>query len=817
MRLVRKFIFLILPLLLISSLLAAHFSPTLAAWKFDSEVTEVGRHAERARQLLYWVMTHPTDYTNPGISVLWQAVRNFVYLAYVLIIILVGVSTMVFRGRWIPIGVGLVAWGEEKLGKWIPRLVGLILFATFSYLITVALANLADLLMGFFIRHYGGCDLFNIKFAGPGSSCDFSLDALKAMEQNYSFIGYREMSAVNNEAANTALFLVRLTTFTYNFLSIMLLLRHVILWFLIIVSPLIALLFPFVLIRNVAWIWIGEFLRWLFYGPLVAIFLAGLVQIWKFTIPYGFDFSRTHPPSGQPAVVFPTAISILIGGPAQGASLSLGSLNPSAPISGTNSLNYVDTYAEYVISLIMLWVMILLPFLLLRIFRDYCCEIFGARQDTLWAMYDKLKSWGQPPGGPPPSGPGPGDRPKKAGPTGQLHVDLPYKQLKSLPQAVTRKQIEQIAQAKTEDIIRQLGLAVPSMREIALADMNMQRRQMMKRSLDALANPASMTSSSQQDRYQKIRQELQRRAAEGDLQAKRLLSIAGGRAAPAMMKKGAGRGVLSDQQRLAQVQKEIREKKLPIRMPVSTKMTAAEKLERIEKEAKEKNIPLVIRPRQAPAAAQLGKTTRPPSIPAPGKPVTVPVKLEEYEEVKEMWVNHYRLSEVPVSEKIKSRRAWLEHDVKTIQNAIDKISSVVPDIKKEGFDEVAGILPFLLLGEFSEEQTLAYLKAKLSAAKQVLKELLAEEKIKEQFEKEAEKEEEETVEVPVETGEKEKQAAELSRKLARELPSESDEKKPGAAEEAVAAKPPGPAAGKSAGSQASPGASDKDKDGGKLK
>lgn len=771
-------------------------SKAFGAWEFDAEVTEVGRGAERARELLYWVMTHPTDYTNPGIRILWQGVRNSVYLFFILVIVMVGVTTMVFRGQWISIGVGLVTWGEEKLGKWIPRLVGLIIFATFSYLITVALANLADLLMGFFIRHYGGCDLFNIKFGGPGSSCDFSLDALKAMEENYQFIGYRETTVTNNEAAGTALLLVRITTFTYNFLSIVFILRQVILWLLITVSPIIALLFPFVLVRNVGWIWIGEFLRWLFYGPLVAIFLAGLVQVWKIGIPYGFDFSRTRPPApAQPAIVFPTAISILIGGPAQGArpydpTTGLGSLNSSAPISGTNSLNYVDTYAEYLISLIMLWMVILLPFLLLRIFRDYCCEVFGARQETLWALYDKIKSWGQPPGpGEPPAGPT--ETPKRTGPTGQLTMDLPYRQLKALPQALTRQQVEQIAQAKTEDIVRQLGLAVPSMREIALADMNLQRRGMMQQSLQALANPASIAAEDQRERYSQIHNELFKRAKTGDLEAQRLLAAARGQTTPETFSRlrsqeatrtalAASQRHLNDAQKLARVEKQIREKNLPIKIPTSSKMSATEKLESVQKEAAAKNIALTVparilgAPGQAPAQARVA---RPPGIPITGKPVKVPsVDLEEYEEIKQMWLNHYRLSEVPVSEKIASRQKWLEHDVKAIQNAIDKISSVVPEIKKQGFDEVAAILPFLLLGGFSENQTLVYLKAKLAAAKQVLEEMITEEEIKKQAKKEVVGEEEELVEVPAETEAETKKAAEAVRALAQELPADQEEK-----------------------------------------
>ena len=97
------------------------------------------------------------------------------------------------------------------------------------------------------------------------------------------------------------------------------------------------------------------------YGPLMALFLGGLANIWNAKsvhIPYIFDFSRVN---DMAQVVYPTSINILYGGPAQQLKIF-------------NTSNYVDTFAEYIISLIMLWVVLILPWWLLRIFRDYCCD-----------------------------------------------------------------------------------------------------------------------------------------------------------------------------------------------------------------------------------------------------------------------------------------------------------------------------------------------------------------------------------------------------------------------------------------------------------
>ncbi len=81
------------------------------------------------------------------------------------------------------------------------------------------------------------------------------------------------------------------------------------------------------------------FFQWVFYGPLFALFLGALATIWKTGIPFVFDFSRTGTAAGY---IYPTATNILYGGPAQVLSI-------------LNSGNYIDTFAEYVITLIMLW------------------------------------------------------------------------------------------------------------------------------------------------------------------------------------------------------------------------------------------------------------------------------------------------------------------------------------------------------------------------------------------------------------------------------------------------------------------------------
>src|SRR5690606_38088479 len=81
--------------------------------------------------------------------------------------------------------------------------------------------------------------------------------------------------------------------------------------------------------------------------------------VWRAGIPLSFDTSAAGDPS---QVLYPTAINILIGGPGQTLGIN-------------NSVNLPDTFALYVVALLMLWVVILLPWLLLKIFLDYLSGI----------------------------------------------------------------------------------------------------------------------------------------------------------------------------------------------------------------------------------------------------------------------------------------------------------------------------------------------------------------------------------------------------------------------------------------------------------
>ena len=720
---------------------------TATNWVFDPMVTELGKNSERARELLYWAFAHSPVYTAPVLGQMWGYSRNIVYLFLVLVLIIAGVGYIFFKNWQVPeIFSGISPPIVSSVIKFLVKLAGLLIYATFSYILVLGLIQFGEVLMRFFIEDVGGCNLFNIKFVStagtercvwPGNP-EFQ-QVIMDMEKNYTdFVGYRDTNVMNQEMVNTSIFVIRLTNLTYNVMAALLILRHIILWLCLILAPFLALLIPFIFIRNIGWIWIGVFFQWLFYGPLMALFVAGLTRIWQAGIPYQFDFSRIDQDIGQ---IYPTSINILYGGPAQ-------TLTP------TNSANYIDTYAEYVIALLMLWACLFLPWLLVRIFRDYCC--LGGEGKTAWQQI--LDSRGQPPMVPP----GPAGAPTTIGEA----LKLPFRKKAKVPERMTLEKVADISKAETEQLAQAMNLSVASLQEVAQYEMSREKQRQAEVNLDKISRPEQIVKSEEREKFSQVRSELFTRAARGDRTAQRLISAARKepkavfKVTPAMAVPQVEPRVITETAQKTQLSEE------KISKIIQTVPLAGTGPERTQIIARQTGVP----EEKVNQVLKTIPTITKPMVAAPAKPPMVTV--EDYEEVKKMWVKHYQQAEVPVSEKVKTRTDWVELELKKMTNALNLLTSVKEEDKKKGIEEVANILPFLLLGGFSDLETMTYLKAKLEAAKQVAELLTKEAEIKEKV-----KEEEELVEVPIEEKEEKPKEMELKAKREREMPEEEEEEK----------------------------------------
>jgi len=126
--------------------------------------------------------------------------------------------------------------------------------------------------------------------------------------------------------------------------------------------------------------------------------------------------------------------------------------------------------------------------------------------------------------------------------------------------------------------------------------------------------------------------------------------------------------------------------------------------------------------------------------------VTIPpsISLEDYEEVKKMWISQYEKGEVPTTEDISTREEWVNKDVVFVTNTLNKLLSPNEELKQQGLDDLGYILPIFLINNLKGEELIVYLKAKVEAAKQVAEQIDREKQIVLKLQK---KDEEELVEV----------------------------------------------------------------------
>ncbi|MBU4098519.1 hypothetical protein KJ980_02600, partial [Patescibacteria group bacterium] len=317
-----------------------------------------------------------------------------------------------------------------------------------------------------------------------------------------------------------------------------LLIRKIILWFFIIISPVFPILLLFYPVRNTGKIWIGEFFRWLLYGPLFAIFLQGLVFMWRWKGSGsitgggggGIPLQFLNPGIQDPAqIIYPTAVNILLGGPQQFVTL-------------TNSINLTETFMLYVIALIMLWIVILLPWILLQIFLDYASNFTGDNA-AMKAFVNLVGNKTVPP-------PSPADYTPAAPQPGGITLNLPFTKrtinipISPMPAGQAREIIREqqeiggsqkltipLAQISAE-VMSFANIPLPTMRDVARYETEMlsnnanQRQEVyrMQQVLEKIANPVLATSTIERERYVNMKERLEKESQQGNIIATSILN-----------------------------------------------------------------------------------------------------------------------------------------------------------------------------------------------------------------------------------------------------------------------------------------------------
>ncbi|MCT4592078.1 MAG: hypothetical protein N4A36_01700, partial [Candidatus Gracilibacteria bacterium] len=141
------------------------------------------------------------------------------------------------------------------------------------------------------------------------------------------------------------LILISLGAFAELIIALILIFRYVIIWFLLIFSPFLFVLFIFPSLRSVFRYWIWLFSRWIMIGPILAMALFVVINIWVHT---GIPLESSY--QAPSSLVFINTTNLQIASP-----------------SGSGGLETPRNIMKYISSLMMLYLCILLPFWLTRI------------------------------------------------------------------------------------------------------------------------------------------------------------------------------------------------------------------------------------------------------------------------------------------------------------------------------------------------------------------------------------------------------------------------------------------------------------------
>jgi hypothetical protein len=293
-------------------------------------------------------------------------------------------------------------------------------------IISIGIAALSYLVLTFFMQLTANAMAIFIK--------DMDADQLLKISFSYTQItGLTNSSIDYLEVVRNTITLIKIATATAYAVGGVLLLRIVVLWMLTIVVPFIMPFVTFPITQSLGRIWVREFVRWLVIGPFIALFLFASNKIWVSNeLPTGSTAGSSSVTSQYGPTGATAGTEINISTPTSGVSTF-----DTAGVSGAAMTS--DTYSKYILSLIMLWVSIILPWLLLRFAMTFITEA-----STKWyeknresAMVKQLERLVRPQAPPP----------RPGGPAGEMQglkgrLGLPARELHLTPaiaQAIQRE------------------------------------------------------------------------------------------------------------------------------------------------------------------------------------------------------------------------------------------------------------------------------------------------------------------------------------------------------------------------------------------
>ena len=291
--------------------------------------------------------------------------------------------------------------------------------------------------------------------------------------------------------------------------------------------------------------------------------------------------------------------------------------------------------------------------------------------------------------------------------------------------------------------------------------------------LEGIANPRQVTVPTQRERYNLLQEKLKQEAQRGDPLATSILS-----AANAVTKTGLKPSIetakLIEALQSSPIKNALTQAQQngdPLAKSILSTMQKGEpgideSLKQRLLEAKEKGSQLAVSILEAAGGAELKAEA---SFPAANR--VQAVSIDDYESVKKIWQENYLKLEPPksIEGKQRNRKDWVLNDIDKISETINMLVSTDPQNISKGMETVGAILPFLLIGGFAQTEVIAYLKAKLEAAKSIIEEL-------------GKKEEEESTMLGTQTKREEK-PKEMELEEQREIEESENQSKPSSKED----------------------------------
>ncbi|MGH9857771.1 MAG: hypothetical protein ACRD4B_08005, partial [Acidobacteriota bacterium] len=296
----------------------------------------------------------------------------------------------------------------------------------------------------------------------------------------------------------------------------------------------------------------------------------------------------------------------------------------------------------------------------------------------------------------------------------------------------------------SNDIISMVDVQLPKLRDIAQYETRTLKKDASRKTdiekvqsvLRKIANPAGITDVAERQKFEKVHERLLAEKQKGNPTAVAFLAASqkaqGGASADtktilSQIANPSLATVETDKQRFTQLHdtltKASREGNELATAILSTKdATPVEEVEQLSKklqDAKAKGEPV----------AQSVMSNLEDSEVMPQENNVQPVSPEEYDEVRRLWEENYRTLPVPAEfgSDANGRIAWIASDIASVEETIKLLNATDAESQKQGMQKVSEVLSMLLLGGFSRQEIVGYLKAKSEAGKTVTAELQKEE------------------------------------------------------------------------------------------